>query len=119
MLLKRKIVSNDTQLYTDLKESLKNYSEALKHYYRHVDEDMDGASPYAQMLMQQVEVYRQQYFKLRLEYEFHHGNPAQYYLNVFHFFKWGKENNIRCLFQQPQDKYTTVSSLDNVRLIED
>jgi hypothetical protein len=116
MLIKKKLPVEKTPtalLYDEMKEALQNYSKHLKHYYAYLEEDVDSGSPYAQLLLQRVEVHRERYFKLRMQYEVHNGDPVDYRWKLTKFFKWRKENNIQCLAQNPYDKYTILSSLDS------
>lgn len=114
MLFKRKQdtrINPQQVLCEEMKEAMHEYTQSLKEYYQHLSHDVDSGSPYAQMLLQAVEVHRQRYFTLRMQYEVHYGDVIDYQWKLTKFFKWRKETNIKCLFQQPQDRYTLMSSL--------
>lgn len=100
-------------LYEDMKEAMQEYCKSLKNYYRHLEHDVDSGSPYSQMLLQEVEVHRHRYFNLRMQYEIHYGDVVGYQSKLLNFFKWRKETNTKCLFQQPHDQFTLMSSLDS------
>lgn len=106
------------ELYLDMKESLQRYSGALRRYYDHLKEDVESTSSYAQFRLQEVEVYREQYFKARMLYEAEYGNVVEYQNRMNRFFSWRKENNVGCLFPKPYHQSMILSFLDNMTLTE-
>lgn len=98
-------------LYMDMKEAMINYTKSLHVYQSYLKDDEDSASAQASLLFHQMEVYREQYYKLRVEYEALHGDLSSYSLKLQNFFAWTKEAKVRCLIQKPHDTYIMKSVL--------
>lgn len=97
--------------HDDMRFALAQYSEKMTQYQCYLKTDENSGSPHAQLLHQDLEVARFNYYKARMAYEQINGDVERYQKKLQRFYSWSKEVNISCTTGIPFDQYETQSTL--------
>lgn len=91
-------------LLDQMQIAMRGFTQALQKYQHNT---VDAGVAYSQMLFAEVEMYRENYFTARKEYEKLYGNLSHYNEKLDMLQEWMKERNPLCLFRHPNESYTS------------